>query len=169
MFMMKLIVFTFFAFITTLKCAGQEYNYYHYDVKDGLSGINVYSITQDKDGFLWIGTETGLSRFDGLNFKNYTQEDGLNDNEIISLFIDSKNRIWIFPFKNAVYYYYNGKIHNALNDSLLKKINLKNEIFKACEDNNGNIFFLESQRLHIVSANDNLTEINEIDSKPFFN
>ena len=148
---------------------GQEYNYYHYDIKDGLSGITVYSIAQDKDGFLWFGTETGLSRFDGSHFKNYTANEGLNDNEIINLFVDSKNRVWIFPFKNSVYYYYHGKIYNESNDTLLKKFHLKNEIFKACEDKDGNIFFLETDRLHILSTNNTLREVTKINGNFFYN
>ena len=146
-----------FLFAINLVGISQQYNYYHYDVKDGLSGNTVYAITQDKDGFIWFGTETGLSRFDGSNFKNYTAQDGLYDNDIINLFVDSKNRVWIFPFKSSVYYYYQGKIYNSSNDSLLKKFHLNDEIFKACEDKNGNIFFLEQKKLHILSANDKLT------------
>lgn len=146
----------------------QEYNYYHYDIKDGLSGINVYTIAQDKDGFLWFGTETGLSRFDGNHFKNFSSEDGLNENEIINLFVDSKNRVWIFPFKNSVCYYYHGKIYNASNDSLLRKFHQKSEIFSACEDKRGNIFFLELNILHVLSRNNEIKEINKIDGNPFF-
>src|ERR1044072_1919839 len=113
---MKLVALIFFLFVIGItECIGQEYHYYHYDVTDGLSGITVYSIVQDKDGFLWLGTETGLSRFDGSHFKNYTSNDGLNADDIISLFVDSKNRVWIFPFKNAIYYYYEGEIHNSTN------------------------------------------------------
>ena len=118
---------------------------------------------------MWFGTETGLSRFDGSNFKNYAAADGLHENEIINLFVDSKNRVWIFPFKNSVYFYFNGKIHNASNDSLIKKFKLNNEIFKVCEDKNGNIFFQEQKKIHILSTNDNLTDINEINGVSFYN
>lgn len=159
----------FFLLTVSISSISQQYNYYHYDVKDGLSGNTVYSLTQDKDGFMWFGTETGLSRFDGNNFKNYTADDGLYDNEIINVFVDSKNRVWIFPFKSAVYYYYQGKIYNSTNDTVLKKFNLKGEIFKACEDKNGNIFFLEQKKLHILSANNQLTEIDKIDNYYFYN
>src|SRR3954464_12435770 len=137
----------------SIRCIGQEYNYHHYDVKDGLSGSNIYTIVQDKDDFLWVGTETGLSRFDGVSFKNYGSNEGLNDNEIIGLFVDSKNRVWIFPFKNTVYYYYQGKIFNRNNDSVIRNINLSNEIFNAGEDKNGNIFLLEQNKIHVVSIN----------------
>lgn len=163
---MKQILLTFLAlFILNVYCISQQYNYYHYDVKNGLSGNNVYAISQDKDGFLWIATETGLSRFDGTRFKNFRAEDGLNDNEIIGLFVDSKNRVWIFPFKNAIYYYYQGKIYNSTNDSLLKRFNLKDEVFRASEDKNGNIIFLEANRIHILSPDNHITEINKIHGK----
>jgi hypothetical protein len=167
---MKSVYFIFLILLfICVKSKSQEYNYFHYDIKDGLSGITIYTIAQDKDGFLWFGTETGLSRFDGSHFKNYKATEGLNDNEIINLFVDSKNRVWIFPFKNSLYYYYNGKIHNSSNDSLVKRFHLKNEVFKASEDKDGNIFFLESDRLHILSKNGDLTEVNRIDNENFFN
>ncbi len=159
---------TFIFLLIHLKGFEQEYNYYHYDINNGLSGITVYTIAQDKDGFLWFGTETGLSRFDGSHFKNFALAEGLNENEIINLFVDSKNRVWIFPFKNSIYYYYNGKIFNETNDSLLKSIHLKNEIFSACEDSSGNIYFLETKSLHILTKNNELKEINSIDGKPFY-
>ena len=102
----------------------QEYNYIHYDVKDGLAGSTVYDLCQDNDGFIWFATEAGISRFDGTHFKNFTTADGLPETEILELFADSKGRIWMAPFKNAICYYYNGKIHNQENDPTLKKINL---------------------------------------------
>src|SRR5579871_2764170 len=121
--LVKYFLFSFiYSFLSIALCA-QEYNYTHYDVKDGLAGSTVYSIVQDKDGFMWYGTETGLSRFDGTHFKNFYTSDGLPDNEIIKLFVDSKNRVWIIPFKNSICYYWKGKIYNQQNDSLLKKIN----------------------------------------------
>jgi ligand-binding sensor domain-containing protein len=66
-----------------LFICGQEYSYTHYENKDGLAGSRVYCATQDKEGFLWFATETGVSRFDGTHFKNFTREDGLPDNDVI--------------------------------------------------------------------------------------
>ncbi|MFT4152592.1 histidine kinase [Parafilimonas sp.] len=167
--MRRIVAIFLVLFLYYTNALSQQYNYYHYDVKDGLSGNTVYAVAQDKDGFMWFGTETGLSRFDGSHFKNYTANDGLNDNEIIGLFIDSKNRVWIFPFRNSIYYYYEGKIYNRNNDSLLGKFNLKEEIFKACEDNEGNIIFLEATKLHILSGDNKLNEVDEINNTYLFN
>ena len=97
---------------TTLRIAAQEYSYSHYDTQEGLAGSVVYSIAQCRDGFIWIGTETGLSRFDGINFKTYTVKDGLPGEEVLGLFVDSRNRIGLSSFKNAISYYRNGRIYN---------------------------------------------------------
>ena len=53
--------------------SGQEYSYSRYDSREGLAGSTVYCVTQDRDGFMWFGTETGLSRFDGTHFRNFTR------------------------------------------------------------------------------------------------
>src|SRR4051812_43997939 len=84
-------------FIIFLKAYSQDYSYVKYDTKDGLAGSVVYDAIQDKEGFMWFATENGLSCFDGKNFKTFTTKDGLPDNEILRLFLDSKGRLWIMP------------------------------------------------------------------------
>lgn len=74
----------------------QIYNFKNYGLDEGLSQSQVYSITQDKDGFLWIATQGGgLNRFDGKSFKVFKKENGLNDNVVLSLLCDSKGYLWI--------------------------------------------------------------------------
>ncbi len=119
---------------TPVVVLSQQYSYVHYDTKDGLAGLTVHGIAQDKEGFLWFATETGLSRFDGTHFKNFTRADGLPSNEVFGIFADSKNRIWFTTFKNAICYYRNGKIYNQQNDSTLKKVIL-NSIISAIGEN----------------------------------
>src|SRR5688500_12336923 len=98
--------------IFSVTLEAQSYSYTHYGVKEGLSGPTIYSMMQDRDGFMWFGTETGLSRYDGTHFYNLTTIDGLPDNEILKMFQDSKGRIWLLPFKNSICYYFGGKIYN---------------------------------------------------------
>lgn len=145
----------------------QEYNYTNYDVKDGLAGSTVYSMVQDKDGFMWYGTETGLSRFDGTHFKNFYVSDGLPDNEILNLFVDSKNRIWIVPFKNSICYYWKGKIHNQENDSLLKQLKFSSELVSVKEDRLGNILVAEKHILYLITAKNKILKINNYEGKEF--
>ncbi len=125
-------------------CLGQVSGYVHYDVNSGLAGATAYTITQDKEGFLWMATSGGLCRYDGTNFVTYTVADGLPANEIITVFADSQNRIWFAPFKREVGYYYQGKIYTRKNSSLLRSISLTNIVASIQEDTEGSIFFIQS-------------------------
>jgi ligand-binding sensor domain-containing protein len=144
----------------------QEYSYTHYDIGNGLAGSTVYSITQDKDGFIWTGTEAGVSRFDGTHFKNLTTADGLPDIEILQIFGDSKGRVWMAPFRNSVCYFFKGKIHNQDNDTLLHRIHLTENIENFAEDDRGNILIQEKTALHLVTDQGNLKEYDTIDNRP---
>ncbi len=66
-----------------------------YNVEDGLSQSQVRAIVQDHEGYVWIGTEYGLSRFDGKGFRTYTALDGLLANRISAAYLDSRGRVWL--------------------------------------------------------------------------
>lgn len=57
------------------------------------------SFCQDEAGYLWIGTDTGLIRFDGANCDIYTAdsnaEGAISDNRVLGLLFDSKKRLWV--------------------------------------------------------------------------
>ena len=155
--------------LTVCTSYAQEYNYIHYDVKDGLAGSTVYDVCQDKDGFIWFATEAGISRFDGAHFKNFTTTDGLPETEILKLFADSKGRIWMAPFKNNICYYYNGKIYNQQNDPQLKKIMVASVISTIVESDDHYIGFQSDNELHIISP-DTVTKFsrNPAEANRFF-
>lgn len=135
------------------RAQSQEYSYKHYEIKDGLVGNNVYHVTEDKDGFVWFATETGVSRFDGTSFKNFTTSEGLPDNEVLKLFVDSKGKVWILPFKTAICYYYKGKIYNEKNDSTLRSLGLEDNVLTMFEDKEHNLFFVEPNGLVVLKNN----------------
>lgn len=164
---MKLFFIAFLFCCTCIQAVfGQEYGYTRYDSKDGLASSTVYCMTQDVEGFMWFGTETGLNRFDGTHFKTFTQEDGLPDNEIIQLYADSKGRLWISPFKKTICYYYKGKIYNQDNDPLLKKIQIERNVMRFAEDDRGNMLLMETNQLHLITNTDEVYSIKEIDGRP---
>lgn len=69
----------------------------HLGLKDGLSNNFVTDITQDKHGFIWIATDAGLNRFDGENFKLFSEKNTeLKGNSINAIFYDDKTDwLWI--------------------------------------------------------------------------
>jgi len=154
--------------VMAISAKSQDHNYVQYDVNNGLAGSTVYCIIQDHEGFMWFGTETGVSRFDGTHFKNFGTEDGMPDNEILTMFEDSKGRIWMAPFKKTVCYYYKGRFHTTENDSLLKKIKPANHLLDIAEDRLGNILLQEFDQLHLINGN-KVTLISSVDGKRIHN
>jgi ligand-binding sensor domain-containing protein len=142
----------------------QAYSYTRYDIQHGLAGSTAYCVLQDRQGFLWFGTETGVSRFDGTNFKNFTTIDGLPDNQVIEIFEDSKGRIWMAPFSKSVCYYFKGKIYNRDNDSALNKIQLSGNVIQFAEDTNGDLYILQDARLTLLKQNGSLITFNATDA-----
>ena len=73
-------------------------NIVNYDVYEGLAGNKVTQIEQDKTGYLWFGTHSGLSRFDSKKFVNFKQDtlaaDVLPAHEI-SFFHGTDTDIWL--------------------------------------------------------------------------
>jgi len=155
--------------LTLLACYSascQEYSYTHYDISDGLAGSTVYCITQDRDGFIWTGTETGVSRFDGTHFHNYTTVDGLPDVEVLNMFTDSKGRVWMAPFRNSICYYYKGHFHNQENDSLLGRLRLRNKVEQFTEDSAGNILVATKSSLFLLKKDGSFREFDSIRHEP---
>jgi Histidine kinase/Two component regulator propeller len=168
--MMKIALLPFLLFfIFPCIAFAQEYSYTHYDVKEGLAGSAVYCITQDKDGFIWMGTETGVSRFDGSHFKNFTPADGLPDLEVLQIFGDSKGRVWMAPFRKSVCYYYKGSIHNEQNDPALSRIHFRQNVESFAEDAGGNILIQERNALHLLRPDGSTVQYDSLGHDPIRN
>ena len=76
MVFLRVVIVLVFSFSLFLPAKAMEWAAFrHYTVRDGLSCNYIHAITQDKSGFLWIATEYGLNKFDGVHFKNYFFED----------------------------------------------------------------------------------------------
>ncbi|MBY0432696.1 MAG: hypothetical protein K2U26_01150 [Cyclobacteriaceae bacterium] len=85
-----------FLLVLCCRVSAQQFTLRQYTAVDGLPQSQVNAILEDRYGYLWIGTSGGgLARFDGREFKVYTTLDGLLSNIVTSLFIDSKQNIWL--------------------------------------------------------------------------
>ena len=75
--------------------AAQKYSFKSYAYAEGLSNINSNQLMQDRSGFLWIGTQNGLHRYDGQQFTSYGLQDGLPSTDVQSLHEDRGGIFWV--------------------------------------------------------------------------
>lgn len=76
-----------------------------YTVDDGLPSSHVYRVFQDSEGFMWVCTDRGLSRFDGYKFENFSAKNQLPYNDIWDIAEDNHKRLWLSSFAFAITYY----------------------------------------------------------------
>ncbi|MEM7372743.1 MAG: two-component regulator propeller domain-containing protein [Bacteroidota bacterium] len=80
---------------------GQTYNFERYGVQEGLSQNTVFAMYQDRDGFMWFGTQQGLNRYDGRNFQVFnTSNSVLKSNSIRFLVEGAEDMIWVGTEEN---------------------------------------------------------------------
>lgn len=87
-----------------LITAAQKLPFQNYSVEKGLIQSQVLSITQDNQHHIWVGTYSGLDRFDGTRFWHFNKSDGLNSNSITALHTALDGKIWMATFKGISSY-----------------------------------------------------------------
>ncbi|HTE07358.1 MAG TPA: two-component regulator propeller domain-containing protein, partial [Flavitalea sp.] len=91
-----LLTIAFILFLASVSAQDLLYSTRNYTAIDGLPQSQVRAMVEDKNGYLWIGTEGGgLARFDGREFKVYTTLDGLLTNQVIGLRFDQHDNLWV--------------------------------------------------------------------------
>lgn len=94
----KLILLLLF-FILSAFPQTNEYFFNQLTDADGLSQSTIFSMIQDKDGYLWLGTIDGLNRYDGYEFRVYSNDHldstSISDNFISALYEDYDGYIWV--------------------------------------------------------------------------
>jgi len=76
----------------------------------GFPGESITAIAQTSDGYLWIGTDRGLVRFDGLNFRQFERAypDPMLISAVRALVVDASDNLWILLQNTQVFRYHNG-------------------------------------------------------------
>lgn len=94
---MRSLLFILFLEVCSIATNAQSY-FRQWDIQlltseDGLNNNTLTEIHQDKDGFLWLGTDVGLSRYDGIHFHNYNLIDA-EPHSIASIYETSNQLLW---------------------------------------------------------------------------
>lgn len=95
----RFLIFSVFLMLYSSPMIAKEYKQPHITNLDGLPHSQVETITQDRKGYIWIGTRNGLAKYDGYSIRTYYHNDkianSLCHNFIHKLFVDHKHRLWI--------------------------------------------------------------------------
>lgn len=102
-----------FGFVGILH--SQDFHFNNYSTEDGLSDRFIYTINQDNLGYLWLGTGSGLSRFDGFEFRTDFLPDSLSESFFNCSLKDSLGSLW-FGSNDGLVIQYDG--HNFINYNL---------------------------------------------------
>jgi diguanylate cyclase (GGDEF)-like protein len=96
----------------SLNLSAQQLPFAHLSISDGLEDTVIFDIEQDKQGFLWISSRTGINRFDGSRFWTYNQSDGLPHNLARDLLQTTDGTLWVASERGVAWF--DGKRFNAL-------------------------------------------------------
>jgi ligand-binding sensor domain-containing protein/serine phosphatase RsbU (regulator of sigma subunit) len=139
----------------TSYTSAQILHFKNYTIKEGLPQNTVLSVYQDNKGFIWIGTQGGVSRFDGKNFENFSVNEGLANNYITHITEDRKGNIWISTKENGISVF-NG--HNFKNITKNEGL-ISNGIEEIVIDKSDKKYCRSREGLSIISPNGDIENI----------
>lgn len=111
---LSMLAFAFIVSIPIVSTAQNEYQFTSLSADDGLLDDIAYSLLEDRDGYIWIGTMAGLQRYDGYDFLNFTYDPrkpaiGLKESVIRHLMQKSDGSIWAGTQGGGISVYQNGR------------------------------------------------------------
>jgi ligand-binding sensor domain-containing protein len=123
--------FLFYCIYATTQSNSAPLRFQKITTEQGLPHNYVHSVTQDKKGFIWIGTNYGLARFDGYNYKvflpNQNKPNSITHKPIGLVYADSKERLWL-----------------SINSGGINKMDLETERFTG--------YFADSTNKHLIGV-----------------
>jgi len=147
-----IIFFLLFFFSFRIGAQQQSYVFQHLTSKEGLASDNVNCIFQDSKGFIWLGTENGLQKFDGKNFIATQKGSGNSTITTEAVFYpvleDKQGNIWIHNINFlSVYHPLTARVKRIeiRDDSTHPGVN---KIQNFCKDELGNIWIVTAENIY---------------------
>lgn len=105
--MKKTVLSLLCAFLTAATSLATDISRFEYfGASDGLAQSSIYSIACDTDGFLWLGTQEGICRFDGKNFQTFTLDTGgeavSSSHRVTNILADRHRHLWLETYDGRI-------------------------------------------------------------------
>ena len=128
---MKPLLQLIFILICVSQTMAQYPSFHSYSIENGGPSNEIYSILQDNDGYIWIGSDAGVYRFNGVNYEHFTSKD-LLARSATRLIQSLSGRIYGYNFKGQIFY--------IDNDQLFVIKEWEGELNSLATDNHGYIW-----------------------------
>lgn len=149
---MRKIALSLLLFVLSFSVLGQRYSFIQYSLKEGLTQSQVRTLYQDKNGFIWVGTLGGISKFDGRNFESFNRQDGLLNNQI-SAFLELENGVILAGSSGSVSKIFSSKVESFVFENDLSE-SAVNAMFS---DENGKVWIGTENGICFLENNGKLT------------
>ncbi len=118
-------LFLIIIFSFSIYAQSSELVFERISLEQGLSQSSVNCIYQDRQGFMWFGTNDGLNRYDGYNFVIFKHDsknpNSLSNNVVRSILEDFNGMIWIFPKHGKAIDKYNPRTNTFTHYNVVKR------------------------------------------------
>ena len=135
--------------------SGEGYASVLYDNTNGLPTSEANAIAETAEGFIWIAGYSGLVRYDGNDFVRYDSTTGIAS--VISLFVDSKDRLWVGTNDSGVFVMKNAELSRFSREDGLKALSIR----EIGEDSQGNIFIATTRGIYYVDTDMVMHQLDE--------
>lgn len=128
-----------------------------------LTGRRLRSLAEDRLGAIWIGSETGLHRIDGAEIRLFTDDNGLSNNMVNTLFTDLEGNLWIGTYGGGVdllpgFLYLQYNVNDGLLSNMITSITQTNDGATWISTYGGGVGRLDNGRVTPLTLTDGLHE-----------
>lgn len=126
----------------------------YYNVENGLSSNHVNTILQDHQGYIWVGTDKGLNKYDGNKFVYYQKSNNeahqLGDNRILSLYETPQHAIWVGTFSGLYIYDYKTDKFSLFKEKTAGGVTINSLVSSIHQDKDG-LFWISTRGQGVFS------------------
>ncbi|MFN5784717.1 MAG: histidine kinase [Flavobacteriia bacterium] len=140
-----LLVLFLLLIVSTVKC--QYPPYFSNNVESGAPSNEMYWVCQDAAGYIWIGCDAGLYRFNGVRYEHFTSSDLTARSATGIIQSKTTGRIYAYNFNSQLFYVENGRLHVVKN--------WKRPVNGIADDGNGGIWITSSEGIFKLNEREN--------------
>lgn len=126
-----------FLFLSVSPLFSGTFSFRHLSVEDGLSSNMVRTLLHDKYGFIWVGTDMGLNRYDGTTIKLYRYDTQI-PNGFISALFEGEDVIWVGTDQGLFLYSYETDSFSAFQGKTKDNVSITTSVNNITKDKDGN-------------------------------